>query len=177
MAVDMVKYLKLDVDPDDSPWLQGLNLTEIEKEERRRLYWVVKQMSDVERSISLEQNIPGLTFGNVKPMRPIPGTFGEVELCLQFGDLRDLMVSIKELNSVVPTSIEDLLLSAGCLSLEVRLAMIQANTPAQFLMAMTISPVTFLFIIYMNFDIPAAKVTLSRPKLYLSALNSFDPTN
>ncbi|KAJ3058737.1 hypothetical protein HDU99_006676, partial [Rhizoclosmatium hyalinum] len=183
MAVDMVKYLKLDVDPDDSPWLQGLNLTEIEKEERRRLYWVVKQMSDVERSISLEQNIPGLTFGNVKPMRPIPGTFGEVELCLQFGDLRDLMVSIKELNSVVPTSIEDLLLSAGCLSLEVRLAMIQANTPAQFLsivdfglVAMTVSPVTFLFIIYMNFDIPAAKVTLSRPKLYLSALNSFDPT-
>ncbi|KAJ3287904.1 hypothetical protein HDU79_005334 [Rhizoclosmatium sp. JEL0117] len=46
MSVEMLKHLKLDIDPDDSPWLHDLNLTEIEIEERRRLYWVVELMVD-----------------------------------------------------------------------------------------------------------------------------------
>ncbi|KAJ3295399.1 hypothetical protein HDU79_009232 [Rhizoclosmatium sp. JEL0117] len=42
ISANMVKVLRLDIDPDDSPWLYRLQLTEIEKEERRRVYWGVK---------------------------------------------------------------------------------------------------------------------------------------
>ncbi|ORY44921.1 hypothetical protein BCR33DRAFT_716836 [Rhizoclosmatium globosum] len=38
-CLDLIVTLRLDIDPDDSPWLHHLNLTAREKEERRRLFW------------------------------------------------------------------------------------------------------------------------------------------
>ncbi|KAJ3011586.1 UNVERIFIED_CONTAM: hypothetical protein HDU68_001607 [Siphonaria sp. JEL0065] len=38
-ALNMVATLRLDIDPDDSPWLYHLNLTERQKEDRRRAFW------------------------------------------------------------------------------------------------------------------------------------------
>ncbi|ORY39147.1 hypothetical protein BCR33DRAFT_418788 [Rhizoclosmatium globosum] len=41
LAVTMIRDIKLYIDPDDSPWLDYLNLTERQKEDRRRAFWQV----------------------------------------------------------------------------------------------------------------------------------------
>ncbi|KAI9333130.1 hypothetical protein BDR26DRAFT_868633 [Obelidium mucronatum] len=40
-ALDLIKALRLDIDPNDSPWLSHLNLTPRQKEDRRRTFWSV----------------------------------------------------------------------------------------------------------------------------------------
>ncbi|ORY38343.1 hypothetical protein BCR33DRAFT_720708 [Rhizoclosmatium globosum] len=185
MAVDMLKTLQLDIDPDDLPWLCGLQLTEIEIEERRRLYWNVKQILEIERSLSLELGLPELSFGYVKPMRPIPGTFRAVDSLQLFCKIRESIVSIKEHHLCAPKSCRDLLFSAAEVNLHLQLISTQSEIPNDYLLMKGIdferverlyNPVTALYLVWMNFDLYAAVVMLHRSKLYLSALDCCVPS-
>ncbi|KAJ3084052.1 hypothetical protein HDU99_003792 [Rhizoclosmatium hyalinum] len=185
MSVEMLKILEIDRDPDDLPWLRGLHLTEIEMEERRRLYWNVKLMLDLERSLSLELGLPELSFGYVKPMRAIAGTFRNVDSCQPFCDIRELIIAIKKHHLLVPRSLQEIFLSPAVISLHLWLSKILSDIPSEYLLRhgtdlkrveSTYNPVTALYLVWMNFDLLASVVMLHRSKLYLSALDCFEPS-
>ncbi|KAJ3285035.1 hypothetical protein HDU79_007633 [Rhizoclosmatium sp. JEL0117] len=68
LGLDVIRDLRLDVDPDDSPWLFHLNLTPRQKEDRRRAFWGLygNYMADLgyNPDPSFECDISG---DNVKP--------------------------------------------------------------------------------------------------------------
>ncbi|ORY52454.1 hypothetical protein BCR33DRAFT_711768 [Rhizoclosmatium globosum] len=73
-ALRQMSQLALDIDPDDSPWLYHLNLTQVQKEERRRIFWSMCYYHYQLLSISRDEPNVILNLSSVKPMKAIPGT-------------------------------------------------------------------------------------------------------
>ncbi|ORY44950.1 hypothetical protein BCR33DRAFT_850428 [Rhizoclosmatium globosum] len=67
MAFEMMTELRLDVDPDDSPWLYLLQLTERQKEDRRRTFWSLYQMWSLAYALSLDVFDINISVDKVKP--------------------------------------------------------------------------------------------------------------
>ncbi|KAJ3011441.1 UNVERIFIED_CONTAM: hypothetical protein HDU68_001676 [Siphonaria sp. JEL0065] len=62
--------LRLNVDPDDSPWLQALNLTEEERNERRILFWVIFYNLRIIEIVKSRLG-PKLNINSVKPAKQL----------------------------------------------------------------------------------------------------------
>ncbi|KAJ3005792.1 UNVERIFIED_CONTAM: hypothetical protein HDU68_004403, partial [Siphonaria sp. JEL0065] len=69
-AVQMMAVLRLNVDPDDSPWLKHLNLTEEEKNERRILFWVIFYNLRIVEIVKSHHG-PKLDIHSVKPAKQL----------------------------------------------------------------------------------------------------------
>ncbi|ORY39084.1 hypothetical protein BCR33DRAFT_720333 [Rhizoclosmatium globosum] len=54
-AMSAMIELRMDFDPDDSPWLSPLNLTSRQKEERRRTFWVIYRQAVYEKAVSFAE--------------------------------------------------------------------------------------------------------------------------
>ncbi|ORY49373.1 hypothetical protein BCR33DRAFT_581396 [Rhizoclosmatium globosum] len=115
MAVDIVINLRFYIDPDDSPWLVGLN--ETEKEERRRLFWALCMTSRCEIGRSLGWGLQELSTDHMKLLRPIPGAFKEMHYYQEFCEVHSLIIAIKRHHSSAPNSIQDMLSSPELLTL------------------------------------------------------------
>ncbi|ORY49466.1 hypothetical protein BCR33DRAFT_583371 [Rhizoclosmatium globosum] len=108
MAVDMVNALQMDIDPDDLAFPLGFDLSETEKEERRRFVWALSLLVDLEMSLSLKSGLPELSLKHIKPLTPIPGllhTYRSYEPCIQ---TKHFLVAVKKHYSNVPHSIQDI---------------------------------------------------------------------
>ncbi|ORY39085.1 hypothetical protein BCR33DRAFT_417701 [Rhizoclosmatium globosum] len=54
-AMSAMIELRMDFDPDNSPWLLPLNLTSRQKEERRRTFWVIYRQAVYEKAVSFTE--------------------------------------------------------------------------------------------------------------------------
>ncbi|ORY29888.1 hypothetical protein BCR33DRAFT_571403 [Rhizoclosmatium globosum] len=68
-SIEMVIELKLDVDPDDSPWLN--HLTPREKEDRRRIFWSSYDLYAWQLSVSPFPLVMNISGNGVKPPRQV----------------------------------------------------------------------------------------------------------
>ncbi|KAJ3291654.1 hypothetical protein HDU79_002165 [Rhizoclosmatium sp. JEL0117] len=112
MAFDMIKELRLDVDPDDSPWLQHLQLTERQKEERRRAYWSPCFMWSQAYALSFDVFEVEICMDSVRPPKVV---FDHGTLIFDRSNfhllckLNTLLGKAKRFLSTPPPSITDLL--------------------------------------------------------------------
>ncbi|KAJ3063620.1 hypothetical protein HDU99_004763, partial [Rhizoclosmatium hyalinum] len=137
-GLQSIRELKLDVDPDDSPWLYSLNLSERRKEERRRTFWQIFWHWSWQRALSDEDIIDfPITSVNVKPpsqvFDPLPifpvNAVKNWECCIL-----NLMGDIKRRYMIPPRRILDLLASEDQISLGMHLVSTQSSIPATLLL-------------------------------------------
>ncbi|KAI9325005.1 hypothetical protein BDR26DRAFT_880245 [Obelidium mucronatum] len=115
-ALSLIKSLRLDIDPDLSPWLAHLNLTERQKEDRRRAFWCSYSVMVTEEAVSNETfaNSETLSSVNIKPPATIHDPYlvfegnimvkPECELLRLIGQIRRGYSRIpKTLNDLLPT--------------------------------------------------------------------------
>ncbi|KAJ3294061.1 hypothetical protein HDU79_011498 [Rhizoclosmatium sp. JEL0117] len=131
LAVTMIRDIKLYIDPDDSPWLDYLNLTERQKEDRRRAFWQVytyyvwhqticNDSDYIEIELSCDRikgPNPSFTMFRPNPTRK--------DYCAALG----LIAKIKRLNSIPPPSITELVTSSSIVDFESQLISMQASVP------------------------------------------------
>ncbi|KAI9339943.1 hypothetical protein BDR26DRAFT_918898 [Obelidium mucronatum] len=202
VGLEMAATLQLDVDPDESPWLYHLNLSERQKEERRRLYWSFYWYLSFEQATSSEWQ--GYSFrhqSSVKPPTqpindPLP-VFTVVQPYECVCELYNLIGEIKRHHSSIPKSIKELLEDNAAASFEKlhsRLISIHSRAPAAYILIsesaesistadharfvkqlrqMTSGEISYA--IGLNLDALASISILHRPRLFLTMLKSYTP--
>ncbi|KAJ3295387.1 hypothetical protein HDU79_009220, partial [Rhizoclosmatium sp. JEL0117] len=167
MAVDIVINLRFYIDPDDSPWLVGLN--ETEKEERRRLF------GRCEIGRSLGWGLQELSTDRMKLLRPIPGAFKEMHYYQEFCEVHSLIIAIKRHYSSAPNSIQDMLSSPELLTLHMQLTVLEASLPMLSLdfSFLPQSLPSSMYLLWMHYNHLSVIMMLHRSKAYLAA---FDPS-
>ncbi|KAI8841514.1 hypothetical protein BJ741DRAFT_594457 [Chytriomyces cf. hyalinus JEL632] len=71
-AVQMLRDLRMDVDPDFSPWLVPLNLSEYDKEERRIIFWNIYYSLKLVQIAASQRSQLSLDSSNMKLLQPQP---------------------------------------------------------------------------------------------------------
>ncbi|KAJ3014454.1 UNVERIFIED_CONTAM: hypothetical protein HDU68_000278 [Siphonaria sp. JEL0065] len=189
-ALDLIKVLQLDIDPDDSPWLYQLNLSPRQKEDRRRAFWATYSHFLKEKVLSNLDIEVCFNADRIKEPSavndPYP-IFGELSILKPLCELYSAIVAIKNHFLVAPSSINNLLYSDSLSSLRLRLQQVHAKMPTDCLLHTT-SPESLTpsdkarFIIQQNTLVKAAKdynfsfntailssiCLLNRPILFLS---------
>ncbi|KAI9343985.1 kinase-like domain-containing protein [Obelidium mucronatum] len=189
-AIDMIIFLKLYIDPDDSPWLNHLNLSEAEREDRRRAFWSCFYFLKVQQSLSGDAIQIKLRSDLLKPPRPVTEpylAFISFDSFAPVCSMYDLLSAIRKHHSIIPTSLHDILGSESVVHLNIRLLNVHAKIPIQYLLVAE-SPITltesdstrfasqfsvlpdyeFRFVLCMNLNAMASISLLNRPKMYLS---------
>ncbi|ORY49408.1 hypothetical protein BCR33DRAFT_734893 [Rhizoclosmatium globosum] len=137
VALDMCSALMLHIDPDDSPWLHHLQLTEIEKEERRRFFWNCVFTLRTEQSFSADAIQLDLPTGGVRPMRAVTEPYSALPSMDSHGPLCNVygvIVAIKRHHTVVPTSVEEIITSESVLALGNYLLKVHSSMEDRFLL-------------------------------------------
>ncbi|KAJ3288257.1 hypothetical protein HDU79_004983 [Rhizoclosmatium sp. JEL0117] len=193
MAFEMIKELRLDVDPDDSPWLLHLNLSERQKEERRRAYWSPYYMWSRAYSLSLEVFDVKISTDRVKPPKIVMDNGALIfdhsnmhVLC----KIYDLIGKIKRFLVTPPSSLAKLLQNDSRLHLRTKLQSIHSYAPKElFLVTESVSnlkttdvdrfqiqlgqnPVS---VMAFNFQYLSCVSILNRPILFMTTLASCAP--
>ncbi|ORY39114.1 hypothetical protein BCR33DRAFT_853670 [Rhizoclosmatium globosum] len=192
MSLNMILELRLDVDPDDSPWLSHLDLTPRQKEERRRAfwlaYWQIMWLDSNDDIKDVEINCDRIKApGNVMDPGPVFDYCAtrkwECEFLAVIGTLRRHY-------GTPPKTATDLLQSAQIAHYKMRLKYIQSITPPEFLL-LSESPTSIssheevifgtkvtetrenlvLFSLLYNSSISV----LHRPTMFLASLKSYHP--
>ncbi|ORY44870.1 hypothetical protein BCR33DRAFT_211461 [Rhizoclosmatium globosum] len=191
-ALDMLLLLQLDIDPDDSPWLYPLKLTDRQKEERRRVFWCCYWFLTLEQATTSDAVQIQLSTNRIRPPRPIEGVFKG--FILQTCESQSLIAEIRRHHSKAPKSLVDILGSESIITLNSRLIQVHQQFPAEYLLIAenaenlsTLDYSRFLgqlssilktdvaYICTLNLNILASVCMLHRPKLYLSAVKHLDP--
>ncbi|KAJ3134864.1 hypothetical protein HK100_003259 [Physocladia obscura] len=141
-AIRMIIYLKLDVDPDDSPWLASQNLSEYDKDCRRRAFWMFNCSSKIVRIGVGEAAMPyKLVPRGVKPMhfdvgKPagLPLIPENVSPIVYLCPLLDLIQAIASESKKVPEAASNIFASPAFDNLEVELSTWAAMIPPSFRM-------------------------------------------
>ncbi|KAJ3061084.1 hypothetical protein HDU99_005677, partial [Rhizoclosmatium hyalinum] len=191
----MILALGMEVDPDDSPWLINLKLSDRQKEERRFTFWgcfynYIAQKSLSDDSIAVEISADKMRIGN-----GIPGVFPSGVTIVPVCSSYSLASAIRKHHSTVPTSLQDIISSPSLTDLNTLLLSIPAQTPLEFLfisespdtisqsdydrfnsLAQSIAPPTLAFVFNMNLNLLSSVSLFYRPQLYLSALPSCHPS-
>ncbi|KAJ3235195.1 hypothetical protein HDU81_000714 [Chytriomyces hyalinus] len=71
-AVQMLRDLRMDIDPDFSPWLAPLNLSEYDKEERRIIFWNIYYSLKLVQIAASQRSHLSLDCSNMKLLQPQP---------------------------------------------------------------------------------------------------------
>ncbi|KAI9324987.1 hypothetical protein BDR26DRAFT_880215 [Obelidium mucronatum] len=196
-ALDLVISLRLDIDPDDSPWLFNLNLSPREKEDRRRAFWSTFWHLKFEQAVSSDAIHVSIDSSRIKPPGAVHEPYTIFEALPQTKwvcDVYSLISAIKSHYSSAPKSIDFVLASDAVNSLHARFLHLQSAIPIQtFLIPEspqsitstdrarfqaqlhTQSPGEQLDMLYFNVEFLSSQCVLYRPRLYLSGLNSCNP--
>ncbi|KAI9334617.1 hypothetical protein BDR26DRAFT_897928 [Obelidium mucronatum] len=144
-AVGMMLQLRLDVDPDISPWLFHLNLTEAEKEDRRIAYWVI-YFALKRGQIALKAPLPPLQ-NTVKfakqisqPKQPLlntPQAARPIATVCYLCAMLDIVQDTKMHHLNIPTSALDILISPTTIQLAGRLNSLREQIPSTLLLSPT----------------------------------------
>ncbi|KAI9325231.1 hypothetical protein BDR26DRAFT_925249 [Obelidium mucronatum] len=194
-AIRQIVGLRLDVDPDDSPWLDYLNLSEIDKEERRRIYWACFYRLNLLQSMSNDYIVTSMKVGLVRPPRGISDSsyeFTELPEISSLASIYHLITTIKRFyaNSI-PDSISEMLYSITSVELMDQCVKVHSEIPEYLLLLLEnpwslsspqkarlccqISKIPYACLpgtSQLNFAYYASLCIINRPKLYLSAFLS-----
>ncbi|KAJ3075308.1 hypothetical protein HDU99_001550, partial [Rhizoclosmatium hyalinum] len=192
MSLNMILELRLDVDPDDSPWLVHLNLTPRQKEERRRAfwsaYWQIMWLDSNDDVKDVEINCdrikaPGIVMD--------PGPIFEHCVTRKWEcDLLGVIGKVRRHYATPPKSVMELLWSEITAESKARLERVQASIPQEFLL-ISESPSTIslleeaLFVakvsesrdhlVLFTFLYNSSTSVLHRPTMFLASLKSCEP--
>ncbi|ORY44869.1 hypothetical protein BCR33DRAFT_784924 [Rhizoclosmatium globosum] len=191
-ALDMLLLLQLDVDPDDSPWLFHLNLSDRQKEERRRVFWCCYWFLSVDQATTSDAVQIQLLTNRIQPPRPMEGIFKSfmLETCKTYS----FIAEIRRHHLKIPTSIDEILDSESCMTLNSHLIELHQELPVdslliaeqaevltptdydRFIKQLTLIPKeNITHVLTLNLNALAGICMVHRLKLYLSMLKSFNP--
>ncbi|KAJ3245305.1 hypothetical protein HDU78_009550 [Chytriomyces hyalinus] len=163
-ALWMLIHLRMDVDPDASPWLAHLNLSELEKEERRRAFWLCFYTTKLVQSCSTPSSPARLSAAQMRPPKSDIGSlFSEILTTQHNCSILELIISIKRHYAYAPASLNDLILSEQALSLSAELLSLHSEIPQFLLLAPE--------------PTPTADHILMQNKIFISQLLSVGPTD
>ncbi|KAI9352593.1 hypothetical protein BDR26DRAFT_1002779 [Obelidium mucronatum] len=194
IITELIVQLRLDIDPDDSPWLFHLNLSPREKEDRRKAFWSCYWLMMEDQATSSDAFPFRLTSDKIKPPAAVDTPFLIFEgystmkpLC----ELYRLFGLMKRHFSSPPSDYQTILASE---SLTSALLMVHSAVPKQFqfvALSSTCLPyedcqrlLSQLFsiprsdiadAIVITFFMLASTCVLHRPRLYFTGLPSFHP--
>ncbi|KAJ3286458.1 hypothetical protein HDU79_006461 [Rhizoclosmatium sp. JEL0117] len=192
-SIEMIIEIRLNVDPDDSPWLS--HLTAREKEERRRIFWFSYDLFAWQLAVSSHPIIMEISCNGMKPPRQVydPNPVFDDAHCLKEGaGLNVIIGTIKNHYSVPPASIYQLISSLNTSQLEHHLNAVQNSFPHQYIihfddpklitpadevrLISQISATKFhLWFYALNMTYHIAKSAFFRPVMCLTALPSCFP--
>ncbi|KAI9333107.1 hypothetical protein BDR26DRAFT_868603 [Obelidium mucronatum] len=162
-AIELIKELQLDVDPDDSPWLIPLNLTPRQREDRRRAFWSVYSYAVIENAISSNSNQCFVLPFNANKMKP-PSTINDpypifVDYPVHHQvKLFEFISSVKQAFCLPPKSMHDILFSKSFTLLHQQWVSLQSEIPTHwFLLSET--PDTLTLSDYERFKSQQATLT------------------
>ncbi|KAI9339963.1 hypothetical protein BDR26DRAFT_861892 [Obelidium mucronatum] len=199
-ALDLIKALRLDIDPDDSPWLFHLNLTPRQKEDRRRAFWCVYWNATMERAISNDALDVPVTADYIKAPsavnEPYP-VFQDYTSVKTLCEIYSVIIHVKHFCARTPKSIQDILVSDSVATYHTKMFHVHSRAPAatlhisdspeqlspsditRFRAQQDQSAQTGGSEILDNFmytvELLASKCVVNRLTLYLSSLKSFHP--
>ncbi|KAI9325004.1 hypothetical protein BDR26DRAFT_1014324 [Obelidium mucronatum] len=197
MAINLVTTLRLDIDPDNSPWLMPLNLTERQKEDRRRAFWGCYVHLAHTECVSNTFKETTLSAANIKA----PGTIYDPHMIFQGNtivkpesELFRLIGIMRRHFESVPTGLNDILENPATVQKSTQLDSILSNIPliyyflpdsphvftptdyTRFINQLAQLPLSEVpTCISMNFAARSAISVLHRPQMYLSACPSCHP--
>ncbi|KAJ3283644.1 hypothetical protein HDU79_008879 [Rhizoclosmatium sp. JEL0117] len=117
-ALCMIRELKLDIDPDDSPWLS--HLTSRQKEERRRAFWGCFKYYATEKAIAPNSVDMKLNSDRIKGPGQDPASiiyFKKSDYTKWISKICYFIGVVKQAYSVPPTKVQDLIASEASLAL------------------------------------------------------------
>ncbi|KAI9351353.1 hypothetical protein BDR26DRAFT_850916 [Obelidium mucronatum] len=139
-GIAMLLELRLHIDPDESPWLFHLNLSETDKEDRRILFWVIFYSC---RMVQLNYRVPlpklqpqGVKFAkkvsafrrsNCSPSTPV------ATVCY-LAMILDCLSQICDIYLQPPLSVDALLESEQIMSLDLALKVLKTTIPSNLLL-------------------------------------------
>ncbi|KAJ3231992.1 Tetratricopeptide repeat protein 14 [Chytriomyces hyalinus] len=200
-SIPMLFQLRLHVDPDDSPWLAHLNLSEEDKNERRMTFWTLFQCVQVVQMTTINRGefyaMPGHSVKFAKQVAldaviKAPVTLPEVATVCYLNLITNVMVDTAILHSKTPASAMELLVGSAAVLLDRRLAIAKEHIPDRLLVSEPsilfqmaesnpFTPVIHIAITTIMYN--SALCILHRPRLYLTAYLSLtsplllDPDN
>ncbi|KAI9339944.1 hypothetical protein BDR26DRAFT_861861 [Obelidium mucronatum] len=195
MALELILKLRLNIDPDDSPWLG--KLTSRQKEDRRRAFWGCFLHMRFHYAVSSDAIYLDIDANCIKPPGavncpfPIFHAMPEVEW---MSEIYYFIGSIRRIHSRPPKSIDDLLASSKLNNLQYCFIQLQTHVPLEYIL-LAESPATIteqdfirflnqlnafvegrrLFVLSLNIELLSAMSLFNRPQLYLTGLSSYSP--
>ncbi|ORY39179.1 hypothetical protein BCR33DRAFT_853716 [Rhizoclosmatium globosum] len=195
-GVAMIRQLKLNVDPDNSPWLFHLNLTERQKEDRRRAFWTWYSIFNVHQAMCNNDYLldvvidcdkmkpPSQVYDPYPIFSPIPTRAAECQGLV-------LIVQIKKRLAVPPVDIFSMIMDQSTSEFSNKLHSIQASAPREVVLyseqpdrinqdeeTMFINKIIDAGderVVSMNMVFETARSALYRPILFVSSLPSYHP--
>ncbi|KAJ3030655.1 UNVERIFIED_CONTAM: hypothetical protein HDU68_008290 [Siphonaria sp. JEL0065] len=143
-AVRMLFQLRLNVDPDNSPWLG--NISEEEKQERRLGFWVVFHSMKLVQILVSKPISVNVDLGGVKPPLRAPTAHPPYKNQSEFatvyflGMLLDALRDITKNYNNVPTNVSQVLDNPEFLSLHKKLLSVQLQIPSNLILVKSMNP-------------------------------------
>ncbi|KAJ3007447.1 UNVERIFIED_CONTAM: hypothetical protein HDU68_003506 [Siphonaria sp. JEL0065] len=198
-AIDLIIALRLDVDPDDSPWLYNLNLTPRQKEDRRRAFWNCYMVLVEEHSTSSDTIAGQLDATKIKPLSTIHDphlVFESYQTAAPILNVEQTIANIRLFYSKVPTNgVRSIFASQETMNLDASLFTVHSSIPLNLLLIpssldefISLDHVRFTdqleslpalessATILLNLIMQSSICLLYRPKLYVSALKNYKPS-
>ncbi|KAJ3245877.1 hypothetical protein HDU78_008468 [Chytriomyces hyalinus] len=196
-AVQMLRDLRMDVDPDFSPWLAPLNLSEYDKEERCVIFWNIYHSLKLVQIAASQRSQLLLDSRNMKLLPSVAGhmpekhsTFNQTVIC-HLSAMLDLIHLAKAHYQNAPLNALEIIIPSTWSALAQRLTTMQQNTLRHLTVSVSdnnLAPIVsaisstipqhlatstdttlFLPIISVSLLYHAAICILHRPQLYLAA--------
>ncbi|KAJ3022611.1 UNVERIFIED_CONTAM: hypothetical protein HDU68_009020 [Siphonaria sp. JEL0065] len=195
-AINMIVTMRLDIDPDDSPWLYHLNLTERQKEDRRRAFWGCYIVLVTEQALSPTNfSETRLSADKIKA----PATIMDPHLVFQGNclvkpecELFRMIATFRQQYSLAPRNIAEVINGLPTVAMELEsiistipsthlltpdsIAGLTHNDYYRFLRQfgqMSVAEISSTFTV--NFAAPTSNCVLHRPQLQLAACKSCHP--
>ncbi|ORY49424.1 hypothetical protein BCR33DRAFT_582682 [Rhizoclosmatium globosum] len=187
-AIQMGHWLRLDVDPDDSP---SLKLNVFEAETRRRAFWSLHFLDVTEKTLVVDVDPVAFQPVRMKPLGTVSQIFMASEATQLSFQTYNLIAAIKRYYSVAPASLDELIVNQTAEQLTVRLAAVDAGIPSKYKLITAAAEVitstdidrfsqqlSFLHpkeypivVIGLNMNLFASICMLQRPRMFLLASN------
>ncbi|ORY39146.1 hypothetical protein BCR33DRAFT_768870 [Rhizoclosmatium globosum] len=196
-GIAMIKQMKLHIDPDDSPWLFHLNLSERQKEDRRRAFWTWFSIFNLLQVVCNhdayliddviecdKMHPPSQVYDPYPIFTPTPTRQAECRV-LQF------MVKIKKWFAVPPSNIQTLITDQHTSEYSAKVYSIQGSAPLEVVLhtqrldAINQNEETAFInkiissgderVVSMNMAFETAQSVIHRPILFVTSLKSHHP--
>ncbi|KAI9324226.1 hypothetical protein BDR26DRAFT_287044 [Obelidium mucronatum] len=189
IAMHLIQALRLDIDPDDSPWLFHLNLTPRQKEDRRCAFWGA--YSEIVWEAATSPKLVDVPINSNK-MKGRSTVYVGSQLIFQgdhfmqsFSILHTVIIAIKKAFVVAPKTSNELIASETVAELQSRMMQAKSQLPTDFFEPPELSDffeppelsenASGKLELNLNCVRLATVCLLNRPRLFLSGFKRFNP--